>query len=44
MIILCQTMFSISIQCLEIPISIVLGYLTYWKGRSHEEIAREKLA
>lgn len=44
MIILCQTMFSMSIQCLEIPISIVLGYLTYWKGRSHEEIAREKLA
>ena len=42
-IVFCQTLFSMSIQSLELPISIVLGYLTYWKGRSHIELIQEEL-
>lgn len=42
-IIFCQTMFSMSIQALDISLSAVLGYFTFWKGRSHDEIVREEL-
>ena len=43
LIIFSQTMFSMSIQCLEISLSVVLGYFTYWKGRSHIELIQEEL-
>lgn len=42
-IIFCKTMFSMSIQSLDISLSAVLGYFTFWKGRSHDEIVREEL-
>ncbi len=38
------TMFSMSIQSMELSYSMLLGYFTYWKGRPRREIVLEGLA